>query len=304
MTQTALVTGIGGFIGRSLGPALNAAGWRVRGIGRSEVGDLNGKIDWRPFLENVDAVIHLAARVHVMEKQSTATHSAAAYNHANRDATLRLGEQAMKAGVGRFIFMSSVKVHGERSNIPLSATSPVMPIEPYAISKAEAESGLLALGDKMGVTILRPPLVYGPHVGGNFLKLIKAVERGVPLPLGGIENKRSLIYVGNLTDAIRAALVAPPGIYLPSDAQPISTSELIRTLATAFGRPPRLVPLPAPLLRFAGKVTGKSTSIQRLVDSLVVDGYLPDWSPKFSLRQGLQQTAAWRHASALAGAPE
>ncbi|MDA0655224.1 MAG: NAD-dependent epimerase/dehydratase family protein [Proteobacteria bacterium] len=304
MTQTALVTGIGGFIGRNTGPTLEAAGWHIRGIGRSETGDLNGKIDWRPFLENVDAVIHLAARVHVMEKQSTGTRSADAYNHANRDATIRLGEQAKEAGVSRFIFMSSVKVHGERSDTPLNATSPMAPIEPYAIAKAEAESGLLALGGKMGVTILRPPLVYGPHVGGNFLKLIKAVERGVPLPLGAIDNKRSLIYVGNLTDAIRAALLAPPGIYLPSDARPVSTSELIRNLAAALGRPPRLVPLPTPLLRFAGRITGKSTSIQRLVDSLVVDGFVPDWSPKFSLLQGLQQTAAWRRAAVLEGAPE
>ena len=294
MIRTILVTGAGGFIGRRLVPELQSAGWCVRVVGRADVGDLSDSNNWRPFLDGVHAVVHLAARVHMMNEQKPMADAIAAYDRANRDGTINLGEQAAAAGVDRFVFLSSVKVHGDQSDVPLEGTSPLIPADPYAAAKADAEHGLLSLLGGMDVTILRPPLVYGPHVKGNFLKLIQTMERGWPLPLGSLENRRSLIFVGNLADAIRASLVAPPGIYLPSDDVPISTSHLIRSLGAALGRPARLIPCPATVLHMAGLITGKSTSIQRLVGSLVVDGKIPDWIPPFSLEQGLQEIADWR----------
>ena len=294
MSRTILVTGAGGFIGRRLVPELQSAGWCVRAVGRADVGDLSDSNNWRPFLDGVHAVVHLAARVHMMNEQKPMADAIAAYDCANRDGTINLGEQATAAGVDRFVFLSSVKVHGDQSDVPLEGTSPLIPADPYAAAKADAEHGLLSLLGGMDVTILRPPLVYGPHVKGNFLKLIQTMERGWPLPLGSLENRRSLIFVGNLADAIRASLVAPPGIYLPSDDVPISTSHLIRSLGAALGRPARLIPCPATVLHMAGLITGKSTSIQRLVGSLVVDGKIPDWIPPFSLEQGLQEIADWR----------
>ena len=294
MTRTILVTGAGGFIGRRLVPELQSAGWCVRAVGRADVGDLSDSNNWRPFLDGVHAVVHLAARVHMMNEQKPMADAIAAYDRANRDGTINLGEQAAAAGVDRFVFLSSVKVHGDQSDVPLEGTSPLIPADPYAAAKADAEHGLLSLLGGMDVTILRPPLVYGPHVKGNFLKLIQTMERGWPLPLGSLENRRSLIFVGNLADAIRASLVAPPGIYLPSDNVPISTSHLIRSLSAALGRPARLIPCPTTVLHMVGLITGKSTSIQRLVGSLVVDGKIPDWIPPFSLEQGLQEIADWR----------
>lgn len=294
MIRTILVTGAGGFIGRRLVPELQSAGWCVRVVGRADVGDLSDSNNWRPFLDGVHAVVHLAARVHMMNEQKPIADAIAAYDRANRDGTINLGEQAAAAGVDRFVFLSSVKVHGDQSDVPLEGTSPLIPADPYAAAKADAEHGLLSLLGGMDVTILRPPLVYGPHVKGNFLKLIQTMERGWPLPLGSLENRRSLIFVGNLADAIRASLIAPPGIYLPSDDVPISTSHLIRSLGAALGRPARLIPCPATVLHMAGLITGKSTSIQRLVGSLVVDGKIPDWIPPFSLEQGLQEIADWR----------
>lgn len=294
MTRTVLVTGAGGFVGRRLVPNLQSAGWHVRAVGRADIGDLSDANDWRPFLEGVHAVVHLAARVHRMHENKSSGDAIAAYDRVNRDGTINLGEQAAEAGVNRFVFLSSVKVHGDTSDAPLEGASPLVPTDPYAVAKADAEHGLLSLQGDMGVTILRPPLVYGPHVKGNFLKLIQAAERGWPLPLGSLQNRRSLIFVGNLADAIRASLIAPPGIYLPSDGAAISTSQLIRSLSAALNRPTRLIPCPATVLHMAGRVTGKSASIQRLVGSLVVDGKIPDWTPPFSLEQGLQEIADWR----------
>ena len=294
MTQTVLVTGAGGFIGRRLIPELSAAGWRVRTAGRDLVGDLSASNDWRPFLEGAHAVVHLAARVHKINEQKSMPKAIAAYDRANREGTINLGEQSAAAGVNKFIFLSSVKVHGEQSDTPLAGPSLIAPGDPYAIAKADAEHALLSLPGDMGVTILRPPLVYGPYVKGNFLKLIHAVEGGWPLPLGNLQNRRSLIFIGNLTNAIRASLTTPPGIYLPSDGPPISTTQLIRYLCAALKRPTRLIPCPVSVLQLAGLVTGTSSSIQRLVGSLVVDGKIPDWTPPFNLEQGLQEVANWR----------
>ncbi|HAA93484.1 MAG: NAD-dependent dehydratase [Rhodospirillaceae bacterium] len=293
MTRLVLVTGAGGFIGRHLTPVLENAGWNVRGIGRKETGDLDGNVDWQPYLEGVESVVHLAARVHAMGDRADNPDALSAHLRANRDATGKLGEQAESLGVRKFVFLSSVKVHGEASELPLQGNAPVDPLDPYGRSKADAEQALLASAKQMNVTILRPPLVYGPFVKGNFRKLLNIVDKGVPLPLGATDNRRSLIYVGNLADAIRVALDAPPGIHLPSDGDPISTTALIRELAQALDRPARLIPVPVPLLRVAGHLTGKSNFIQRLVDSFVVDGTIPDWQPPYSLQQGLAETAAW-----------
>lgn len=293
MTGTVLITGAGGFVGRRLAPALTVAGWTVNGIGRKEIGDLGGDIDWRPYLNGADAVVHLAARVHEMGERTADPAAADAHLRANRDATARLGEQAEALGVRKFIYLSSVKVHGEMSEAPLAGNAPLAPLDPYGRSKAEAEQALLSVAQGMDVTVLRPPLVYGPFVKGNFRKLIEAIDNKTPLPLGAVRNRRSLIFVGNLADAIRVALTAPAGIYLPSDGEAVSTAQLVRALAAALGRPARLFPLPVPLLRMAGRVTGKSSAIQRLVDSLVVDGAIPGWHAPVSFEQGLAETATW-----------
>ena len=162
MTGTVLITGAGGFVGRHLGPALENAGWTVRGIGRKEIGELDGSVDWRPHLDGVAAVVHLAARVHEMSDRPGDPAAADAHLRANRDATANLGEQAEASGVRKFVFLSSVKVHGEVSTAPLTADAPLAPCDPYGRSKAEAERALVAGTKTMAVTILRPPLVYGP----------------------------------------------------------------------------------------------------------------------------------------------
>lgn len=289
--RTVLVTGAGGFVGGSLLPVLQEAGWVVRTAGRRDVGDLGPDTDWRPLLAGADAVVHLAARVHVMRDR--AADPAAAFDRANHQATAALAEQAKAAGVRRLVFLSSVKVHGEAANGALTAKDAPAPVDPYGRSKRAAEQALAAHGDAMDIVVLRPPLVYGPGVKGNFLSMLKAVDRGWPLPLGAVANRRSLIYVGNLADAIRFSLDGPPGTYLPSDRDDVSTPVLLRRAAEALGRRARLLPVPVAMLRGAAALAGRTAAIDRLTGSLTVDGALPGWRPPATMKQGLTATAAW-----------
>lgn len=298
---TVLVTGATGFVGRALCPALSEAGWTARPAGRAETGDIGPETDWRPLLSGVAAVIHLAAHVHAMRRDPA--DSAAQHDRINRAGTVRLAEQAAAAGVRRFVLLSSVKVHGDRSDRPLTAADPPAPTDDYGRSKAAAEAALQGHADRMETVILRPPLVYGPGVRGNFLSLTRLVDRGWPLPLANIDNRRSLIYLGNLASAICAALDANTGVYLPSDRDDLSTPDLIRRLAAALGRPARLFPAPPVLLRVAAGAVGRAAAIDRLCGSLTVDGRLPGWQPMHGVTDGLAATADWYRAAKAAIMP-
>jgi nucleoside-diphosphate-sugar epimerase len=298
-SRTVLVTGAGGFVGQALLPCLRAAGWRVHTAGRAAVGDIGPSTDWRPFLDGANAVVHLAARVHVMRDEADDPETE--FDWVNHRGTARLAEQAVEKGIRRFVFLSSVKVHGDASDHALTGDDPPAPNDAYGRSKLAAERALAALAGPMQVTVLRPPLVYGPGVKGNFLTMLKAVDRGWPLPLAAIENRRSLIYAGNLADAIRTALDTPAGTYLPSDRDDVSTPALIRRLAAAMDRRARLFPVPPALLRALAGVAGKAAAVERLTGSLTVDGAMPGWQPPFGMSDGLAATAAWYRAAGRDG---
>jgi nucleoside-diphosphate-sugar epimerase len=225
----------------------------------------------------------------------------AEHRRVNRDATLALARAAQRAGVRRFVFLSTIKVNGERTgDAPFSERDTPAPADPYAQSKWEAEQGLgeIAAGGALELVVLRPPLVYGPHVKGNFLRLMKLVARRVPLPLGGVDNRRSLIYVGNLASAIeRACRAAARGTFLVSDGTDLSTADLLRKLGEAMGRPARLFPLPAALLGALGRAAGKGDEVRRMLESLRVDCSAArrelQWQIPFTVEQGLRETADW-----------
>jgi len=280
MAGRVLITGAGGFVGRTLVPALSAQGWDVREAARSRrpgavvVGDIDGSTDWRAALEGIDAVVHLAARVH--DGRRAAANDFEAFRRTNRDATLRLAEQAAAAGVRRFVFISSVKVNGEGRESAYTSEDAPAPQGAYAISKHEAERGLHKLASSAGLelVILRPPLVYGPGVGGNFRTLMRVVARGVPLPLASICNRRSLVGVENFSSAIALVLTHPdaPGrTWLVSDQHDLSTPQLIRAIATAAGKHARLFPFPPILLRTGATVIGRHRIYDQLAGSLTVN---------------------------------
>jgi len=252
-------------------------------------------------LPGADAVVHLAARVHVM--RDSAADPLAEHRRVNRDATLELARAAQRAGTRRFVFLSTVKVNGERTEgAPFTERDAPAPADPYAVSKWEAEQGLqqMAGAGALELVILRPPLVYGPGVKGNFLRLLKLVRAGVPLPLGGVANRRSLIYVGNLASAIERAVRAAPtvrGTFLVSDDADLSTPELIRELGHAMGRRARLFALPPALLGALGRALGKGDEVGRMIESLRVDCSAArrelQWQIPFTVEQGLRETADW-----------
>ena len=225
----------------------------------------------------------------------------ALYRATNTDATLNLARQAAQAGVKRFIFISSIKVNGEGRHAAYRDTDAPAPEDPYAISKWEAEQGLWRIAQETGleVVVLRPPLVYGPGVKANFRRLLDTVARGWPLPLGAIENRRSLLYLGNFVDAIRACVEHPAAAgqtFLIDDGQPVSTPELIRAVAQAMGRPARLLAVPVSVLELAGALLAKRAAVTRLTGSLWLDSSLIrvrlGWVPPYTLLQGLDATVA------------
>jgi len=243
--------------------------------------------------------VHCAARVHVMA--DTAANPLAEFRRVNVQGTLNLARQAAAAGVRRFAFVSSIGVNGaETFGLPFSAQDVAAPHSPYAVSKYEAELGLQALAAETGmeVVIIRPPLVYGLGAPGNFGSLIRWLRRGVPLPLGAIHNQRSLVSLDNLVDLIVTCLTHPAAInqtFLVSDGEDVSTTELLRRMGQALGRPARLVPVPVSWLKLAAKLVGKPDVAQRLCGSLQVDiektRRLLGWTPPLSLDQGLKRAA-------------
>ena len=287
-----LVTGASGFVGRALLTRLELAGHGISAITRSEIGNVDGKADWLPHLTDIDAIVHLAARVHVMQDTADAA-SLSLYRTVNTEGTIRLAEAAREMKVRRFVYVSSIKVNGDRSDGHLTAQDPATPRDPYAISKWEAEQALARMASDLDVVTLRPPLVYGPHVKGNFRRLIEIVDKGIPLPLASVHNRRSFINLANLTDAICWGLTCPTGLYLPSDKDDKSTADLIRAIAQALGKPQRLFPFPPTVLEFTGKILRKSDEIDRLIGTLTVDGALPDWVPPQSFETGISQTIDW-----------
>ncbi|MBT9568336.1 MAG: SDR family oxidoreductase [Thiobacillus sp.] len=303
----ALVTGATGFVGMALCDRLAASGYEVVPTARSKsglpnevmVGNLGASTDWRPALTGCEAVVHLAARVHVMHDPAQAP--LALYRATNTDATLNLAQQAAQAGVKRFVFISTIKVHGEGRDAPYRETDMPAPQDAYAVSKWEAEQGLMRIAEKTGleVVILRPPLGYGPGVKANFLRLMHLVKKGWPLPLGAIHNKRSLLYLGNFVDAIRLCVEHPAAAgqtFLLGDGEPVSTPELVRMLARAMGRPPRLLAIPVGVLELAAAVLGKRAAMARLTGSLYVDGSAIrsrlGWTPPYTMAEGLAATVA------------
>jgi UDP-glucose 4-epimerase len=307
----ALVTGATGFIGNALCKHLSAHGHQVmRAVRRDATlsgdivfSEINGATDWAEALTGCDAVVHLAARVHVMD--DTVQDPLSLYRAINTEATLNLARQAAQAGVKRFVYISSIKVNGEGRNTPYREADVAAPEDAYAISKWEAEQGLwrIAADGELEVVILRPPLVYGPGVKANFQQLLRMVERGWPLPLGAIHNRRSFLYLGNFVDAIRLCIEHPAAAgqtFLLDDGQAVSTPELIRALAHAMGRPARLLAVPVTVLELAGTLLGKRAAVARLAGSLYVDSSAIrsrlGWTPPNTLQQGLAATVAdWQN---------
>lgn len=302
------VTGASGFVGRALCQALAGQGVPFRALVRTPdatlpqawvVGDMGPDTDWATALQGVSCIVHCAARVHVMH--DTETDPLAAFRRVNVEGTRQLADSAARAGVRRLVFLSSLKVLGEQTapGLRFNNDTPPAPEDAYGRSKWEAEQALWAVSKLTGleVVVVRPPLVHGPGVKANFLRLMQAVARGLPLPFGQVHNQRSLLALGNLTDLLQLCTWHPdaPGqAFLASDDQDVSTPDLVRELAAAMGRPPRLLPVPISWLRWAGRLTGRLHQIERLIGSLQVDiGHtreVLDWSPRLTLKQGLRLT--------------
>lgn len=312
--MTVLVTGANGFVGRAVWLRLNAlsdvqavaAVRRVdslanHGASVVQIGELSAQTDWSRALDGTSAVVHTAARVHVMK--DAATDSLAEYRRVNVEGTLSLARQAAAAGVKRFVFLSSVKVNGEATGAekPFTADDAPAPQDAYGISKWEAEEALreIAVHTGMAVVIVRPTLVYGPGVKANFAAMLRWLARGVPLPLGAVTyNRRSLVALDNLVDLIVTCLIHPAAAnqtFLVSDGEDLSTADLLKRMGLALGRPARLFPLPSALLWAGATVLGKQGVCQRLCGSLQVDisktRQLLGWSPPVTVDEGLRQAA-------------
>jgi nucleoside-diphosphate-sugar epimerase len=306
------VTGANGFVGRALLKELEERGHGTRALVRSSsapdriaVGDVGPDTDWTAALSGVSTVIHCAARVHVM--QDDAADPPAAFRRVNTAGTRRLAAQAADLGVERLVFISTIKVNGESTRYAAGASDPFTaddspnPGDPYAVSKWEAESALREIEAQTGleVVIVRPPLVYGFGVGGNFQSLVAIVKRGLPLPFALVDNRRSLVALPNLVDLlVRCAThpEAPGQTFLVSDDEDLATPELIRRLARAMGGNARLLPVPPAMLRLAGRMTGQSESVERLIGSLQVDiSHTRErlgWRPPISVDEGLRAAVA------------
>ncbi len=312
--STVLITGITGFVGTALAREMLLEGWQVRGTARKkylnnnsiidaeicEITSLGSKTDWSKALTGVDTVVHLAARTHVMHEVSF--DPLTEYRSINVAGTERLASAASESGVKRFIYLSSIKVNGEGKKEPYTELDLPAPEDYYGISKWEAEMVLQRVHAEtnMEVVIIRPPLVYGPGVKANFLQLLRTVDRGIPLPLSRIQNRRSLIYLKNLINVIITCInnnKAGGKTFLVSDDEDISTPELIRRIATALHKAPRLFPCPSIIMRLAGKLTGRYVEVERLLGSLTVDiSKIQEelgWKAPYTLEQGLGETAEW-----------
>ena len=310
-SKTVLVSGANGFVGKALCAELFQQGYGVRAAVRSEnvqvansetvpVGEINGETDWTDALSGRKGVIHLAARVHVMNDK--ATDALAEFRKVNVDGALNLARQAVEAGVQRFIFISSIKVNGEGTQLgrPYSAEDEPAPLDSYGISKREAEDALRQLAAETGleVVIIRPPLIYGPGVKANFKSMMRYLDKGMPLPLGAIKNRRSLLALDNLIDLIITCIHHPAAAnqtFLVGDGEDLSTPELLRRMAEALGKKARLAPVPMPVLILGARLLGRQAMAQRLCGSLQVDiskaRDLLGWMPPVNVDEGLRKTA-------------
>lgn len=311
MSQRILVTGASGFIGRALVARLLSDGHRVRAAVRTpdpelaveqvRTGDLGPDTDWADAVAGCDTIVHAAARVHVLRERAAAP--LAEFRRANVQGTLQLARHAAAAGVRRFVFLSSIKVNGEETQPgrPFRSGDAPAPVDAYGLSKLEAEDGLHRIAAETGMqfTIVRPPLVYGPGVKANFLALMRALHRGVPLPLGAIDNRRTLVALDNLVDLIALCVVHPAAadsVFLAGDAEDLSTTELARRLAAALGVRPRLWPVPARLLETGARLFGAGALAHRLCRWLQIDASAArerlGWSPPVGVNEALRLTAA------------
>ena len=266
------------------------------------IGEIDNQTDWSTEFVHIDCVIHCAARAHVMNE--TEADALAAYRAVNVDGTRRLAEQAVEMGVRRLIYLSSIKVNGEQT-VPgerFNSFDNVFPEDPYGISKWEAEQALHEVSAKTGleIVIIRPSLVYGPGVKGNFLSLLGWLKKGIPLPLGAIHNQRSLVGIDNLIDLIITCIDHPAAAnqtFLVSDDEDLSTTELLRGMGHALGMPARLLPVPSSLLQFGANLLGKKDVAQRLFGNLQVDisktKEILNWKPPVGVDEGLRKTAQW-----------
>lgn len=306
-----LVTGASGFIGKPLCIELIRCGYSVKAASRNtnnalcktdfvQLNDMSTDEDWAFALSGVDVLIHLAARVHVMN--DSADDPLTEFRKVNVDYTLNFAKQSAMAGVKRFIFISSVKVNGESTTpeMPFTEEDDANPQDAYGVSKIEAEKGLLRIAQETGmeVVIIRPPLVYGLGVKANFASMMRFVKRGIPLPLGAIHNKRSFVYVGNLVSLIIRCIDHPAAanqVFLVSDGHDLSTTELLQKCAMALGVSPRLFPVPQGFIEFCASILGKQDVLQRLCGNLQVDitkaRKLLGWAPPSTVTDGLKATA-------------
>jgi nucleoside-diphosphate-sugar epimerase len=302
------VTGANGFVGKALCAELTNRGYPVRAIVRTDsstdlegcqiirVPGIDGTTDWQDSFQGISTIIHLAARVHVM--RDDALDPLEEFRKTNVAGTVSIARAAVASGVRRLVYVSSVKVNGERTGLDDSFTEDDIPCpqDPYGVSKWEAEQSLCRIAAETGleVVIVRSPLVYGPNVKGNFAQMLRVIEKGIPLPLGSIQNSRSLVYLGNLVDALINCATHSNAVgqtYLVSDGEDVSTPELLRQLGMAIGHPARLIACPVKLLELGGRLLRVSAQMERLLGSLRVDSAKIrrelNWIPPYSLQQGL-----------------
>ncbi|KXJ59711.1 MAG: UDP-glucose 4-epimerase [Alteromonas sp. Nap_26] len=315
MANRLFVTGSTGFVGKELirqlelkdldivGCVRSAGSVLPVGFERFVVDDITKPdIKWSLALNNIDVVIYTAARAHIMNDE--ADNPLVEYRKVNCDATLRLARAAAESGVKRFVFVSSVKVNGEMSDLnrPFTPDDNFIPVDPYGLSKYEAEQGLLTIAKKTGmeVVIIRPPLVYGPDVRANFASMLKWVQKGIPLPFGAINNKRSLVALDNLVNFIIHCVDHPKAaneIFLISDGEDVSTTELLIKVSKALGKNNWLIPVATSWMMFLAKLIGKRDEANRLFGSLQVDSSkarnLLGWQPVCTMDEQLKETAEW-----------
>lgn len=314
MSESILVTGATGFVGKKLCDLLLSRGYNVCATVRKAspgsrrpgltvwgTGDINEYSHWELLLRDCHTVIHLAARAHILNEK--AENPIEVFRKTNTEATLSLARASVKAGVSRFIFVSTAAVHNNKNiRRPINENDPPKPIEPYAISKWEAEQALQRLSIESGLqlVIVRPPGVYGPNNPGNFLRLLKVIRKELPLPLASVHSKRSFINVYNLCDFLITCIHHPKAAgktFLISDGENASLVEILTILANGMGCRLRLFPFPVSLLRFLASLIGKEALIEKLCGSRIVDSSfarnLLDWRPILSLQDGLLETAKW-----------